>query len=158
MDWVDFWSCSSTSFSPMRRIFVLAFGMMLISKSFCFTMRKLNNNRCVNFRLNASLPSEPSHSALPFSLAQESVERELNRALEYARLMDKQYGICTDPSRNAWDAVDTIYERMQASHTKHSSQPTTRNQEQSSGRVSRRKQLHNGPIQNQALYFFWWVC
>mmetsp|Transcript_23996 Transcript_23996/g.37612 ORF Transcript_23996/g.37612 Transcript_23996/m.37612 type:complete len:129 (+) Transcript_23996:159-545(+) len=128
--------------------------MMLISKSFCFTMRKLNKNRCVNFRLNASLPSDPSNSALPFSLAQESVERELNRALEYARLMDKQYGICTDPSRNAWDAVDAIYERVQASHTKHSSQPTTRSQEQSSGRVSRRKQLNNRPIQNQALYFF----
>lgn len=148
---------SSTSFSSMRRIFVLAFGMMLISKSFCFTMRRMNSNRCVNYRLNVSFPTDPSNSApaTPFSLAQESVERELNRALEYARLMDKQYGICTDPSKNAWNTVDAIYERMQAIRTQHSSQPTTRSQEQSSGKESRRrKQLINEPIQNQALYFF----
>mmetsp|Transcript_22074 Transcript_22074/g.33419 ORF Transcript_22074/g.33419 Transcript_22074/m.33419 type:complete len:139 (+) Transcript_22074:203-619(+) len=138
----------------MRRIVILAIGMMLISKSFSFTMRGLNRSRCINFQLNSSLPSDPSNFAMPFSLTQASVERELNRALEYARLMDKQHGICTEPSRNAWSIVDAIYEKMQAIRTEHAAQPSTRsNQEQSSRQESRRTQL-NESIQNQALYFF----
>eukprot|EP00573_Skeletonema_grethae_P008577 CAMPEP_0201702682 /NCGR_PEP_ID=MMETSP0578-20130828/37294_1 /ASSEMBLY_ACC=CAM_ASM_000663 /TAXON_ID=267565 /ORGANISM="Skeletonema grethea, Strain CCMP 1804" /LENGTH=103 /DNA_ID=CAMNT_0048190305 /DNA_START=157 /DNA_END=468 /DNA_ORIENTATION=- len=86
-------------------------------------MRRMNSNRCVNYRLNVSFPTDPSNSApaAPFSLAQESVERELNRALEYARLMDKQYGICTDPSKNAWNTVDAIYEK--SVHNIHRSLP-----------------------------------
>ncbi|KAK1734673.1 hypothetical protein QTG54_014546 [Skeletonema marinoi] len=100
--------------------------MMLISKSFSFTMRGLNRSRCINFQLNASLPSDPSNFAMPFSLTQESVERELNRALEYARLMDKQHGICTEPSRTAWSIVDAIYEKMQAIRTERAAQSSTR--------------------------------
>lgn len=139
----------------MRCIF-LTVGMMLISKSFSFTMRRLNHrNRCTNFRLCVSLPSDPSNFAMPFSLTQESVESELNQALEYARLVDKQHGICTEPSKNAWSIVDAIYEKMQAIRAKHSSQPPTRSsQEHPSGQKARRKQLKNGSIQNQALYFF----
>eukprot|EP00985_Skeletonema_marinoi_P030513 scaffold32378_cov88-Skeletonema_marinoi.AAC.1 len=92
---------------------------------------------------------------MPFSLTQESVERELNRALEYARLMDKQHGICTEPSRTAWSIVDAIYEKMQAIRTERAAQSSTRiNQEQSSRQETRRTQLKNESIQNQALYFF----
>eukprot|EP00984_Skeletonema_dohrnii_P014220 scaffold5955_cov89-Skeletonema_dohrnii-CCMP3373.AAC.4 len=64
--------------------------------------------------------------------------------------MDKQHGICTEPSRNAWSIVDAIYEKMQAIRTEHAAQPSTRsNQEQSSRQESRRTQL-NESIQNQA--------
>lgn len=141
----------------MRCIFFnIIIGMMLISKSFSFTMRQLNRNRCVNFRVGVSLPSDPSDFTMSFSFTQESVERELNQALEYARLVDKQHGICTEPSRNAWNVVDAIYEKMQAIRTEHSTQPSTRsNQEHPSGQESRRiPQLKNESVQNQALYFF----
>ena len=148
-------SCSLKTSSSMHRIVILAIGMMLISKSFSFTMRGLNRSRCINFQLNSSLPSDPSNLAMPFSLTQESVERELNRALEYARLMDKQHGICTEPSRTAWSIVDAIYEKMQAIRTERAAQSSTRiNQEQSSRQETRRTQLKNESIQNQALYFF----
>ena len=41
-------------------------------------------------------------------------ESELESALEYARDMDKKYGLCTEPSRRAWKVVDEMYERMHA--------------------------------------------
>jgi len=144
----------------MRLILSLVIGSMLISKSFSFTMRRMNHNRCTNFRLNASLPSDPSKfAATPFSLTQESVERDLNRALEFARLMDRQHGLCTEPSKNAWSLVDAIYETMQAIRTEHTTQPpAVSKQEESSGQKSRRKQLTNEPLQTHAMYFFWHKC
>lgn len=37
---------------------------------------------------------------------------DLERALEYARDMDKKHGLCTEPSQSAWKVVDEIYERI----------------------------------------------
>jgi hypothetical protein len=139
----------------MSRILSLVIGTMLLSKSFSLTMRRMNHNRCKNFRLSASLPSDPSNFATPFSITHESVERDLNRALEFARLMDKQHGLCTEPSKNAWSIVDALYEKMQAIRAEHTTQPSTgSNQEQFSRQKSRRKQLKNEPLQTQAMYFF----
>lgn len=43
------------------------------------------------------------------------MERELKRALEFARDMDKKHGLCTEPSQSAWAAVDLIYHRQKQS-------------------------------------------
>ena len=40
------------------------------------------------------------------------VEYELERALEYARDVDKKYGLCTEQSQSAWKVVDEAYERI----------------------------------------------
>ena len=147
--------CSFKTSPSMRRILILVISTVLLSKSFSFSMRRMNHhNQCNNFLNAVSLHSEPSKSA-PFSLTQESIERELDRALEFARLMDKQNGLCTEPSRKAWEVVDSIYERMQAIRTEHAMQPFTSNQEQSPRQKLRRKQIKNEPLlQPQAMYFF----
>ena len=38
-------------------------------------------------------------------------ECDLERALEYARDVDKKHGLCSGPSQSAWKVVDEIYER-----------------------------------------------
>jgi len=133
---------------PMRRIFIVIGIMILIaSKSFSLTMRNMNNNNRLNFfRLNvASLSSDSSKSAR---------ESDLNRALEFARLMDKQHGLCTEPSRKAWCIVDAIYENMQAFRAEEV-QLSTRSNEQPSRKKSTEVQLNNESIiQTQAMYFF----
>ena len=62
-----------------------------------------------------------SSSALPPERRDEShstrdvvVEEEcdLERALEYARDVDKKHGLCSEPSQSAWKVVDEIYERI----------------------------------------------
>jgi hypothetical protein len=39
-------------------------------------------------------------------------ECDLERALEYARDVDKKHGLCSEPSQSAWKVVDEIYERV----------------------------------------------
>jgi len=39
---------------------------------------------------------------------------ELNKALEFARDMDKKHGLCTEPSQKAWGVVDGIYQKIYA--------------------------------------------
>mmetsp|Transcript_20575 Transcript_20575/g.42916 ORF Transcript_20575/g.42916 Transcript_20575/m.42916 type:complete len:171 (+) Transcript_20575:143-655(+) len=39
---------------------------------------------------------------------------ELNKALEFARDMDKKHGLCTEPSQKAWSVVDGIYQKIYA--------------------------------------------
>jgi hypothetical protein len=46
------------------------------------------------------------------SSTRDLVETELERALEYARDVDKKYGLCTEPSQSAWKVVDEVYERI----------------------------------------------
>eukprot|EP00956_Cyclotella_meneghiniana_P013197 scaffold18875_cov22-Cyclotella_meneghiniana.AAC.4 len=42
-----------------------------------------------------------------------SIEYELKCAIERARDTDKRYGLCTEPSQQAWSLVDSLYEKMQ---------------------------------------------
>jgi hypothetical protein len=37
----------------------------------------------------------------------------LKSALEKARDIDKRYGLCTEPSQQAWLEVDSLYAKMQ---------------------------------------------
>ena len=37
----------------------------------------------------------------------------MTRALEYAKLMDKKYGLCTQPSLEAWNVVDEVFKKIQ---------------------------------------------
>ena len=58
--------------------------------------------------VSASLPQDQGSL---FSVR--DVERELKGALDFARDMDKRYGLCTEPSQEAWSHVDEVYRMMQ---------------------------------------------
>ena len=137
----------------MRPTFTIGIMMLAFKHCFSFTMQAAKN-RCNFFRLNvASLPSDSAEFALPATL--KSVERELNRALDFARLMDRQHGLCTEPSRNAWSQVDAIYEKMEQLQQAFRTYPSTRSaEEQHPRQKSKRKIPKNEPIQDQAVYFF----
>ena len=145
---------SNNSSSPMRRTFIIGIMMLAFKHCFSFTMQTAKN-RCNFFRLNvASLPSDSAKFALP-AITLKSVERELNRALDFARLMDRQHGLCTEPSRSAWSQVDAIYEKMEQMQQAFRTYPSTKSaEEQHPGQKSKRKIQKNEPIQDQAVYFF----
>ena len=135
----------------MRPTFIIGIMMLAFKHCFSFTMQTVKN-RCNFFQLNvASLPSDSAKFALP-AITLKSVERELNRALDFARLMDRQHGLCTEPSRSAWSQVDAIYEQMQA--FKRTNTSTRSAEQQHPGQKSKRKIQKNEPIQDQAIYFF----
>ena len=135
----------------MRPTFIIGIMMLAFKHCFSFTMQTVKS-RCNFFRLNAaSLPSDSAKFALP-AITLKSVERELNLALAFARLMDREHGLCTEPSRNAWCQVDAIYEKLQ---TFKRTIPSTRSAgEQHPRQKSKRKIPKNEPIQDQAVYFF----
>ncbi|KAL9191129.1 hypothetical protein ACHAXT_000835 [Thalassiosira profunda] len=62
----------------------------------------------VRLHVSASLPQDQESL---FSVR--DVERELKGALDFARDMDKRYGLCTKPSQEAWSHVDEVYRMMQ---------------------------------------------
>ena len=37
----------------------------------------------------------------------------MTRALEHAKLIDKKYGLCTQPSLEAWNVVDEVFKKIQ---------------------------------------------
>mmetsp|Transcript_1902 Transcript_1902/g.4120 ORF Transcript_1902/g.4120 Transcript_1902/m.4120 type:complete len:161 (+) Transcript_1902:202-684(+) len=63
-----------------------------------------------NVRLNVASSLPPEHGS--YSLTQD-VELEMKGALEIARDMTRIHGLCAEPSRNAWAAVDEIYLKIQ---------------------------------------------
>jgi hypothetical protein len=67
----------------------------------------------VRLTSSASPPEQrrdESHSTRDDVVAEEE-ECDLERALEYARDVDKKHGLCSGPSQSAWKVVDEIYER-----------------------------------------------
>jgi len=137
----------------MRPTFIIGIMMLAFKHCFSFTMQTVKS-RCNFFRLNAaSLPSDSAKFALP-AITLKSVERELNLALAFARLMDREHGLCTEPSRNAWCQVDAIYEKMEQMQA-FCRNPSTRSAgEQHPRQKSKRKIPKNEPIQDHAVYFF----
>jgi len=66
---------------------------------------------CSSFRVS-SMPSYKICTRLYAS--SDSVQQyEMTRALEYAKLMDKKYGLCTQPSLEAWNVVDEVFKKIQ---------------------------------------------
>jgi hypothetical protein len=43
----------------------------------------------------------------------QSIQAELKNALDNAREVDKKHGLCTEPSKQAWSVVDSLYAKMQ---------------------------------------------
>ena len=69
-----------------------------------------------NGHVNAAPPSSSEHLSnreLHCLSSAEAIEREMQKALEFAREMDKKHGLCTEPSQQAWNVVDEIYRKMQ---------------------------------------------
>ena len=128
--------------------------------------RAQNAVRKSNMRLYISssspLPSTQEHGGNTFFSTQD-IERELNRALDFARDMDKKYGLCTSPSQEAWAYVDEIYQKIQAykdgscSNEHHA--PTAQGPQSSPGRNRKRVLMgsRNGPSEREMKgrrYFF----
>ena len=72
---------------------------------------------CSSFRVS-SMPSYKIctrlYAAVSSSPSSDSVQQsEMTRALEYAKLMDKKYGLCTQPSLEAWNVVDEVFKKIQ---------------------------------------------
>lgn len=73
-----------------------------------------SNMRLMYISSLSPLPSTQEHGSSNSFFSTQDLERELNRALDFARDMDKKYGLCTRPSQEAWDYVDDIYQKIQA--------------------------------------------
>lgn len=65
------------------------------------------DSRDLAMATSSSIPKSPEQS-----LAE---ELELAQALEMAQNMDREYGLCSKPSQQAWSIVDKLYERQMAS-------------------------------------------
>ena len=61
----------------------------------------------------AATTSDFSATGASSSFDPASIQKELSKAIEVARDMDKKHGLCTEPSQKAWNVVDEIYNRMQ---------------------------------------------
>ena len=129
--------------------------------------RAQNGVRKNNMRLYVSssspLPTTQEHGSNTFFSTQD-IERELNRALDFARDMDKKYGLCTSPSQEAWAYVDEIYQKIQSYRDESSSSSiehhSTAQGPQSSPRGNKERVLmgsRNGPSEREMKgrrYFF----
>ena len=74
-----------------------------------------------------------------------SIESELKSALEKARDIDKRYGLCTEPSQQAWSVVDSLYAKMQTFQSeKHEVSATS----------SKMEVKPNNSIEGKNYYFF----
>jgi hypothetical protein len=66
--------------------------------------------------LKSSINADQISSSMQFDFPSfKSIEAELKSALEKARDIDKRYGLCTEPSQQAWNLVDSLYAKMQNS-------------------------------------------
>lgn len=77
-----------------------------------FVIRSVNENR---IQLRSSINADQintSNTKFDFP-TMNSIEYELKCAIERARDTDKRYGLCTEPSQQAWSLVDSLYEKMQ---------------------------------------------
>jgi hypothetical protein len=54
-----------------------------------------------------------SKMGFDFPSIKDSIESEFKSALDKARDIDKRYGLCTEPSQQAWSVVDSLYAKMQ---------------------------------------------
>ena len=63
--------------------------------------------------LQSSINADSITSQMNFDFSVKSIESEFTSALEKAREMDKRYGLCTEPSQQAWSAVDSLYAKLQ---------------------------------------------
>lgn len=78
----------------------------------CFQARQVTRSiASQRKRLKSSIHADQVTSKMTFDFpALKSIEFELKSALEKARDIDKKYGLCTEPSQQAWSVVDSIYE------------------------------------------------
>ena len=77
-----------------------------------FVSRSIHDNRK---GLRSSIQADQMNTSnMKFDFpTMKSIEYELKCAIERARDTDKRYGLCTEPSQQAWSLVDSLYEKMQ---------------------------------------------
>ncbi|KAL3766590.1 hypothetical protein ACHAWO_008264 [Cyclotella atomus] len=65
--------------------------------------------------LKSSISHDQMNSKMGFDFPsiKDSIESEFKSALDKARDIDKRYGLCTEPSQQAWSVVDSLYAKMQ---------------------------------------------
>ena len=110
-------------------------------------------------RLNVSSSVPPPNQS--FFSAQD-IERELKGALEFARDMDKKYGLCTEPSKHAWALVDELYQTIEALQVQESDDHSSSNLSETQNTrenarktvLSRSYSLPNERELNGTKYFF----
>eukprot|EP00581_Thalassiosira_minuscula_P028786 CAMPEP_0183754632 /NCGR_PEP_ID=MMETSP0739-20130205/3637_1 /TAXON_ID=385413 /ORGANISM="Thalassiosira miniscula, Strain CCMP1093" /LENGTH=181 /DNA_ID=CAMNT_0025991269 /DNA_START=129 /DNA_END=674 /DNA_ORIENTATION=+ len=81
-------------------------GINFRSKSGINTICHTNNFQCVQPSMALSSSCGPDERI-------RNVEHKLKEALESARSIDRSYGLCTEPSLEAWTVVDDLYKQMQ---------------------------------------------
>lgn len=89
---------------------------------------------CQRTLLKSSINADHITSRINFDFSGiNSIESDLKSALEKARDADKRYGLCTEPSQQAWSVVDNLYAKMQMFQNQNErSAPTTSEESESS--------------------------
>lgn len=136
---------SSSYATKSKRTFTAISALLAnIKAGSCFqATRTISPDRTI---LKSSINADQMSSKMSFDFpAFKSIESELKSALEKARDIDKRYGLCTEPSQQAWSVVDSLYAKMQAFQSeKHEVSATS----------SKMEVKPNNSIEGKNYYFF----
>lgn len=100
--------CSAFSRNPIPRTsYYRALGVL-------FPRSKLNNSSVTSCCSNNAQQNNGVHSSSILTHHKVALENDLAVALEAARKMDRNHGLCTPPSQDAWTIVDDIYQKIQS--------------------------------------------